>query len=145
MSGIMMMIMAGNGGTFTTPFSSSMVNTGTTTGTYTASMTWNSDGSMSYGAHASGTSTWFTPTTTGIGSLYWIRLTANGAVNTSYSGMTPGTWYSLSAGQTITVQNSGTGVEGTGSFTIAYATDSGGSNIVATLTAAITWDVGKVS
>ncbi len=79
---------------------------------------------------------WATPTTTGIGSSYWIRFT-----RTSFSGSfggntaTPSTgWLQLSGNPGISVYNAGSEAIATAEYTIEIATDSGGSNIIATAT-----------
>lgn len=102
----------------------------------TASLGFNSSGTVSVGAGNFGlTPNWFTPTTANIGSSYWIRATL---VSSSGSGSVSGTfntWISLSAGANWFVQ-SGPGSFGshTANITFQFATDSLGTNIVATHT-----------
>jgi hypothetical protein len=80
---------------------------------------------------------WATPTTIGIGSSYWIRFT-----RTSFSGSlggntaTPSTGWLQLSGAGISVYNAGGGADAIASaeYTIEIATDSGGSNIVASAT-----------
>ena len=77
---------------------------------------------------------WATPTTAGIGSNYYIRFT-----RTFFSGSfggntaTPSTgWLQLNLGEGIAVYNGSGDAVVTADYTIEIATDSGGSNIVAT-------------
>lgn len=131
----------GAGGANVNPaFSASVVNTLGTPGVRSASVTLNSDGTASSSGGA--LPNWALPAFAGVGSPLWVRLTASGAANTVYSGMTPGTWYGLATSRTVTVQNSNASVEGVGSFSLDLAADAGGSAIVASLVGAVTWDVG---
>ena len=84
-------------------------------------------------ASASKSGNWATPTTTSIGAGYWIRFTRtffSGGAGNSATASTG--WLQLNTTQGIFVsRTSGFGVT-TADFTIEIATDSGGSNIVAT-------------
>lgn len=128
---------------FTTSFSAALSNTAFTTGIRSASVTLASNGNVSY-SNGSGPSNWVNVApTTGIGNSYWMRVNVSNVTNTAYTNISPGTWYQLSLDRTFAVQNTGTALEGTGDFTISIATDSGGSNIVATLGTG-GWSVGYI-
>lgn len=100
-----------------------------------ATLSFLSDGTWSatLEASASKSGNWATPTTTGVGSGYWIRFTRtffSGGAGNSATASTG--WLQLNTTQSIDVtRTSGFGVT-TADYTIEIATDSGGSNIVAT-------------
>lgn len=96
----------------------------------------NSDGTWQATFEAFGTldGNWATPTTAGIGSNYYIRFT-----RTFFSGgfggdtATPSTgWLQLNSGEGIQVFNGSGSAVTSAEYTIEIATDSGGSNIIAT-------------
>ena len=97
----------------------------------------NSNGVITYwanGVNNAAVGNWATPTTAGIGSSYWIRFTQTSSSGTSTeTGSARGTWISLSISPTFGVQVSGPGY-GSRTYTVEVASDSGGSNIVATKT-----------
>jgi hypothetical protein len=84
--------------------------------------------------------TWVTPVTAGVGNYYWIRFTQTGASGkTGILNGTLNTWLSLGATRQLQFvmtqgQPPGPPYSGTRIFTIDIATDSSGSNIVATKT-----------
>lgn len=99
-----------------------------------ASLTFNSDGTISYAATANdlsspGSTSWYAPTITGIGSLYWIRLTA-----TTGTFTTNGASAFTSLASAISATKSATTGAASVTFTIEIASDSGGTNIVLTST-----------
>lgn len=99
-----------------------------------ASLTFNSDGTVSYAATANdlsspGTTSWYSPTVTGIGSLYWIKFTA-----TSGTFTTNGASTFTSLASAVSVTKSATASSASVTFTIEIAADSGGTNIVFTST-----------
>jgi len=102
-------------------------------GAVNASVVFNSNGTVTLSAtpitdDASGPTNWASPTTTGIGSSYWIRATAtSGTLTTGTSGA----WVSLASNVTFAKSTSGTGTS-TVTFTIDIASDAAGSNIVFT-------------
>jgi|LakMenEpi03Aug12_release.lakeMendotaPanAssembly.Ray.scaffolds.fasta_scaffold868776_1 hypothetical protein len=107
---------------------------------FTSNGTWNA----TLEASASKSGNWGTPTTAGAGSGFWIRFTRtffSGGAGNSATGSTG--WLQLNVSRDILVERtSGFGVT-TAEYTIEIATDSGGSNIVAsadfiTLTASMT-------
>jgi hypothetical protein len=107
-----------------------------------AELIFNSNGTISYGSSNMGTGSsgnWATPTTTGIGSSYWIRATQTGSYGTGgfggavQYGSVKDVWHQISSIPYFGVSRTG---NGTGGFyyTLQIASDSGGSNIVATAT-----------
>ena len=99
-------------------------------------LNFNSDGTWQATFEAFGTldGNWATPTTAGIGSNYYIRFT-----RTFFSGAfggntaTPSTgWLQLNSGEGIQVYNGSGNASVSAEYTIEIATDSGGSNIIAT-------------
>jgi hypothetical protein len=101
----------------------------------TAELNFLSNGTWSATLEASAgkSGNWATPTTTGVGSGYWIRFTRtffSGGAGNSATGTTG--WLQLNTTQGVFVQRtSGFGVT-TADYTIEISTNSGGSNIVAT-------------
>lgn len=104
----------------------------------TAELIFNSDGTVDQATSDAGfqsNSSWTTPTTAGIGSSYWIRFTqtgSSGAGQTEY-GSPRGVWVSLSGSPYFGVSRTANGA-GYRQYTVEIASDSGGSNIVATKT-----------
>ena len=96
---------------------------------FTSNGTWNA----TLEASASKSGNWGTPTTAGAGSGFWIRFTRtffSGGAGNSATASTG--WLQLNTTRSIDVtRTSGFGVT-TADYTIEIATDSGGSNIVAT-------------
>ena len=100
--------------------------------TFNTNGTWSCVGSVS-GTIGSGN--WASPTTTSIGSSYWIRWTRTASTLGGGSSTPSSGWLALDAARTITVTNNGTSggyVDST--YTLEIATDSGGSNVVASCT-----------
>lgn len=135
---------------FAAALTAALLNTSiTTAGIRSAIMTFWSDGSVTYGRSPTtntalgpptGGSAWLANVQAGAGSAYWIRITTSGAMNTNVTGMTSGTWYQMNLDRILTVANSNTNLEGTGSFTIDVSTDGGAT--VAKSFGTSTWDVG---
>ena len=73
---------------------------------------------------------WAFPARAGIGNRYWIKATSNVADDPN-SGNSVGTWHALTSDVEFVWQRSALGTK-SGSVKIEIATDSGGSNIVAT-------------
>ena len=103
----------------------------------TAQIYFGSDGSWYFYGEGRGNTSgnWGTPTTTGVGAGYWIQWTRTyfsggiGASATATSG-----WQQLSSSRYITVYNPGGLTVVTAQYNIYIATDSGGSNVVASVT-----------
>lgn len=90
---------------------------------------WDGDGTTTLtGAGASATPpAWFTPTTTGIGSGYWINFTKTGGLSGLTFTQTPGSWINIGAGG-LTVGSTGQG-QVTGTYQLS--TTAGGTPVVA--------------
>lgn len=107
-------------------------------GTAYAEYGFSSDGTIVGGTSDSGSfsvGNWTTPTTAGIGSSYWIRVTetaSSGAGVTVY-GDTRGVWLQLNTGRTFGISRTANGL-GYRVYTFEIASDSGGSTIVASKT-----------
>ena len=97
----------------------------------------NSNGLIRYwanGTNDGAVGNWASPTTTGIGSSYFIRFTQTSSVGTcTETGAARGAWNALSVSPTFGVEKTSAGF-GSRTYTVQIATDSGGSNIVATKT-----------
>lgn len=104
------------------------------TGPQTMTVTVNTDGTITYTASStgSGSTSWGAPTTSGIGSLYWVRFTLTSGDALSSNGAS--TWTQLSTGRSFARQASLSGDSFSSTVTIELATDSGGANVVATWT-----------
>lgn len=118
-------------------FASSSTNTSTSTGIRVTTLAFNSDGTVTF--TGASPPNWFIPTTTGIGSLWYVRVTNNTSANTTRGGLASGSWGVLTAGQSITFQNTATNNEGTGNATVSFSPDNGTTVYTAGL---ISWDVG---
>jgi hypothetical protein len=134
------------------PFTEWSVND-TLAGDYFAELRFNSDGTVEGATFngggneviVPGSSNWFSPTSSGVGSGYYIRFTyESGAIDQTYVtvngvdtdgphvGSIPSTWYQLDDDIGLKMLGSATG--NSVGFTVEIATDSGGSNIVFTST-----------
>ena len=109
------------------------LSTGTTSST--TSFTFNSNGTASAsGSDTTTFSNWWTAApVTGIGNSYWIRATVTAGTGGSFTG-TVGTWLQLNTARVWQLVNSTSNSLRTRTLTISIATDSAGSNIVATYT-----------
>lgn len=77
---------------------------------------------------------WTTPTSSGIGSSYWIRLTETSSYGSfTETGSGRGIWNQINVAQYFGISRS-LGGSGGAVYTIQIASDSSGSNIVATRT-----------
>ena len=103
-----------------------------------AELIFNSNGTVQQGTSDSGiqsNSSWATPTTTGIGSSYWVRFTetaSSGAGQTVY-GSARGVWHQISSTLYFGVSRTANG-GGYRTYTVEISSNSAGSNIVATKT-----------
>ena len=105
-------------------------------GTAYAEYSFNSNGSISYfTSNGNGTQgSWATPNTVGIGSNYWIRFTQTASFGPSTeTGSARNTWIQLSNAPTFGLSKTANGYSSR-TYTVEIASDSGGSNIVATKT-----------
>lgn len=105
-------------------------------GTAFAELVFYINGQLGYGSNnGSGNyANWASPTTTGIGSNYWIRFTQTSSYSgTTETGSARGVWLQLSANRVFGVTRTQNGAGGR-YYTVEIATDSSGSNIVATKT-----------
>ena len=124
-------------------YSATVANVSVITGLRSATVQFNADGTTTnttiFGSSA-GTN-WFTTTTTGVGSNYWVRLTTTSSFQTIIGGtITPGTWVSLATAKNVVFTNNNANNEGTGTMSVTFATSSGGANPVSA--GNIDWDVG---
>jgi hypothetical protein len=106
-------------------------------GTAYAEYQFNGDGTIVGGNSQSGSfsvGNWTTPTTAGIGSSYWVRCTqtSSSGPSTQY-GNSRGVWHQISGAPVFGVSKTANGLSAR-VYTFEIASDSGGSNIVATKT-----------
>ena len=117
-------------------------NTSASSGLRSTGFILNTDGTISFtGAGGSGSTTWASPTGTGAGTGIWVKATITSAVNTSVTGSTTGVWTQLTSSFSLSFQNSSATVEGVGGYTLSFAADSGGVNIIGSGSG--NWDVGN--
>ena len=105
-------------------------------GTAYAELVFYIDGRIGYGSNnGSGFyANWASPTTAGVGSGYWIRFTQTSSYSsTTETGSARGSWLQLSSDRLFGVSRTLNGAGGR-YYTVQIATDSAGSNIVATKT-----------
>lgn len=100
---------------------------------------WNANGTMDQFHYSTGYSslgeTWGNPTTTGIGSNYWIRFTrtATGGFNAAGSSTASTGWLQLNSGREIVLaQNSASDANAT--YTVEISSSSSGSPVLTTRT-----------
>lgn len=100
-----------------------------------ARITFESDGRVTYiGNFPPPEGRWYDPPLSGIGAVHWIRATLTAGTNPTSGTM--GTWLSLSAGQFWQNFQAPTGARSS-TITFEIATDSSGTNIVATKTGVV--------
>jgi hypothetical protein len=104
----------------------------------TVTLEFDTDGDGSMQGNVTNAFEWFSPVTPGIGTGYWIRLTVNSG--TSPSGSAVGSWLQLSSARSWSLTRTTIGTF-TGNYTLEIATDSGGTNIVASQTINMTAQV----
>jgi hypothetical protein len=105
----------------------------------TASITFNTNGTVTGSGSSSVTPNWYTPTTTNIGSSYWIRASGILEVETNNFGThstsgTTDTWLQLSSARSWSVTVDGFGIFANWSLQFEISDTSNGSNILATYT-----------
>lgn len=111
-------------------------NVGTTAGIRSVTMSVNSDGTTSFGGN------WWIPTTAGIGSSWYVKFVYNNDVNSAVSAGTVNSWLPLTSSQSITVHNTGAGLEGDGTLEIYFSSTGSDANIAASFPDACNVDVG---
>jgi hypothetical protein len=101
-------------------------------------LTFNTDGTWGCGGSYAGylgSGNWASPTTASIGNSYWIRWTRTEAVLDGGESTPSSGWLAMSAANTITViHNVAVGGYVDSTYTLEIASDSGGSNVVASCT-----------
>lgn len=102
----------------------------------TATLTFFADGTIS-----AFSGSWYEPTTTNIGSSYWIRATSGISAGPRRFG-TLNTWIALNILPAWSVEQSGGDGSTDWTLTFDFATDSGGTNIVATASTTLTASIG---
>lgn len=103
--------------------------------TSNAGVTFNADGTCSGGPN------WYTTTTSGIGSAYWVRFTLSSG--SAWTGTAAGTVTSLSSSPSVNWSRGGTAYGTTSAtVTVQFYSDSGGVNLVATggISASVTYE-----
>ena len=76
---------------------------------------------------------WGSPTTSGIGSSYWVKFTLNSVTGSTGSATTTTGWLQLSSARNVDVLKlNGGSITYSGNYTVQISSDSGGSTIVAT-------------
>lgn len=97
-------------------------------GPATAGITFNTNGTMFYDdpTQSTGSANWATPTTAGIGSSYWVKITRTSG--SPFSTLSSGVIYSLSTVRTITLYSASGPLQSAGNVDI-YS-DSGGTTRV---------------
>ncbi|MGC3959573.1 MAG: hypothetical protein QM813_16985 [Verrucomicrobiota bacterium] len=134
MSAPQQLLLAGTGG-IVNPFSTWNVFADSSPGvSAVAQFNVGNDGAITYSATnndgtATGSLNWYSSTTSGIGSLFYCRLTATSGTFTTNGASS---FTSLSSG--ISSTKSSTAGNASVTFTLEIATDSGGTNIVLTST-----------
>ena len=114
----------------------------TTGSTGSVGLRWNANGTMNYFSFDFGYTSmgyWGSPTTTGIGSNYWIRFTRTATNSfgtpTAATNSTASTgWLQLSSAREIGISRTPGQHDFSATYTIEIASDSGGSTILTTLT-----------
>jgi hypothetical protein len=114
-------------------------NTSPTAGIRSGSLTLNTDGTISL-LNGTGSGAWYSPTGAGAGTGVWVKIAVSGT-NTTVSGSATGTWFQLTSAVGWTFANSSTTVEAFGTYTLSFAADSGGVNVIGA--GAGSWDVGQ--
>lgn len=112
------------------------------TGTASASITFNTNGTISYSTTnnpETGLNYWYQPTTTNIGASYWIRATLASTVSNLNGGSfsrsgTTGTWLQLNSARQWSLSVTGLNSEISDNYTFQFSTSSTGSPIIASFT-----------
>lgn len=97
--------------------------------------TWTGSATPDNGSTGPASGNWYTPTTVGIGSSYWVRFTRN-SITTTGGGFASGStgWLALSSTRSISSSAPNSGDYVAANYTVQIASDSGGVTIVSTST-----------
>jgi hypothetical protein len=98
-------------------------------GTGSTAAVWNTDGTITKGTGTTGPVAWGTPTTTGIGTSYWMRVTPTSG---TFTGGIVNTWLQLNLTRSYTV-NAAVNTIKTVVYTLEFSKDAG-ATVVATFT-----------
>jgi len=104
-----------------------------------AGIRWNANGTMDYYHYSTGyaslAETWGNPTTSGIGSNYWIRFTrtATGGFGAAAASTASTGWLQLNSGREITIYQ-GSANQTTAEYTVEISSSSSGSPVLTTRT-----------
>jgi hypothetical protein len=134
-----MMLLGGAGLKANPAFAANLLNTSTVSGVRSASLTFNTDGTTSPSGGTSSANNWFTPTTTGIGSNFWVKATVSSGSNYVLGGAAAGVWVQISTSRAASINNSTSTTEAVGNMLVQFSTD-GGASVCNSFTVA--FDVG---
>jgi hypothetical protein len=97
--------------------------------------TWTGAAVPDVGSTGPASGNWYSPTTVGIGSSYWVRFTRNSITQSGATSASASTgWLALSSTRSITVSAGSATGDVFANYTIEIASDSGGVTIVSTST-----------
>lgn len=110
------------------------------TGGITVSLSFNTDGTVTVASNPTGhtsesiglPSSWFFPTTPGIGTTHWVRATHVSGDTVGAGSAAVGSWLQLNTVRTWNMHVNTFGFEKIGIYTFEIATDSGGVTVIAT-------------
>lgn len=101
-----------------------------------ASAQFTSAGGIAYtGNQSTGPATWYDPTTTGVGSGFWIKFTLSSG-SAWDAGLVSGTLYQISSARTLT-WSATAGISKTASVAVQVYADAGGTQLVSSGTMAV--------
>jgi|SRR5882672_710510 len=139
MSGSSVMVMGAASGSILNPFNAGLHASGTAPGSATCTLRLDTDGSCNYGSNDSvGPPSWFVPVSTGIGSLYWVKLHKDSGDNLTVGTMD--TVLALTSNRLWQLTKSGAGSLAN-SCTITFYSDAAGTLVVASGTVSFGVDV----
>lgn len=109
-------------------------------GGITVSLSFNTDGTVTVASSPPGLTTesvklpssWFFPTTGGIGTTHWVRATHVSGYTVGAGSAAVGSWLQLNVTRTWNMHVNTFGFEKAGTYTFEIATDSGGVTVIAT-------------
>lgn len=141
MTGIANVMLTGfSNGSPNANFTATLYNVFGTTGARTVSLTLAGDGTVTFSGNSSSSasSNWFLPTTTGVGSSWWVQFVDNGTTLTSHS-YTSGAWTKINSSLNVQWHNSSPSTEGSGSANVYFSPDGG---LTVYSSGSVSWDVG---